>query len=127
MLIQFKMPPAAQPDPFPAPVQCTVFDAMAGDPPIGDDLVCFQEGGAVEGVNPFAPKCGGILENFSRKAKLIDHGAGIAKCTGFHVADVQIVICALDQRVIQPVFVIEKGTGIKGGVQLRRSGAADCG
>ena len=89
VFIPFQIPTAAYPD------------AVRVGPAVGDDLVGFKKGGLVVRMDPFAPDCGGIGNNFARQAEIIDHGFGITEDARRHFGDIDIGVRAAGEGVVK--------------------------
>ena len=63
-------------------------------PSIHDDLIGFQKGGFVIGVDMRFPHGGGIFDHFSGQAEFFNHGPGIAAYPGFNVGNIHIGVRA---------------------------------
>ncbi len=107
---------ATQPHPFATPVERAVLDAVARRAPVGDLLVRFQERGTVVFVHMGAPDGGRVLDHLARQAELFHHRRRIAEHARLHVADVQVVVGAFHQRVVQAVLVVIEGRAGHDGV-----------
>ena len=107
---------ATQPHPFATPVERAVLDAVARRAPVGDLLVRFKERGTVVFVHMGAPDGGRVLDHLARQAELFHHRRRIAEHARLHVADVQVVVGAFHQRVVQAVLVVIEGRAGHDGV-----------
>ena len=106
LLIPFQMPAAAQPDPFAPAVSGAELHAVGIRASIRYLLIRFQESLAVMLMYPFAPHCCGVLQHLTRQVKLLHHAFRVPEHACFHIAEIDIILCAFYQCVIEEALVI---------------------